>query len=378
VLDNSGSMAGQPISDLMVAAKNLTSVLYAGYEGTDKVKVGVVPFAGSVNVGGANQGAAWIDRGGLSPVHYENFAEQRTRFQLFAELGVSWGGCVEVRPSPHDVTDSVPTRSVPASLFVPMFAPDEPDPVNAEGNSYSNNYLSDSGGRCVAPTPTCVHMSRRGRCTSWSTPALPAAEAQARTCKYDGGSVAAAAGPNALCDSRPILPLSEHKSAVETVLAQMRAKGGTNILDGLMWGWRLLSPEEPFTEGRPYSDPENSKYLILMTDGENNHQAAANHNKSIYHAFGYASNGWLGATATSAALIGQMNNKTRAACENAKAAGITVYTIAFRLQNDANTRALLASCASSAAEAYAASNGAALVQAFEAIAREIAKLRIAG
>jgi Flp pilus assembly protein TadG len=378
VLDNSGSMAGQAINDLIVAAKNLTSVLYAGYEGTDKVRVGVVPFAGSVNVGATYQGAAWIDSGGLSPVHYENFAEQRTRFQLFNALGVGWGGCVEVRPSPHDVTDSVPTQSLPASLFVPMFAPDEPDLANAEGNGYSNTYLSDTGGRCVPPTPTCVHTSRRGRCSSWSTPALPAAEAQARTCKYDGGTVAGAAGPNAFCDSRPILPLTESKSAVEAVLGQMRAKGSTNILDGLMWGWRLLSPEEPFTEGRSYSDLENSKYLILMTDGENSHQAAANHNKSIYHAFGYASNGRLGSAATSSALIGQMNTKTRAACANAKAAGITVYTIAFRLESDATTRALLASCATSAAEAYAASNGADLVQAFEAIAREIAKLRIAG
>jgi hypothetical protein len=84
VLDNSGSMAGQPISDLIVAAKNLASVLYAGDEGTDKVKVGIVPFAGSVNVGAANQGAAWVDSGGLSPVHSENFAAQRTRFELFA------------------------------------------------------------------------------------------------------------------------------------------------------------------------------------------------------------------------------------------------------------------------------------------------------
>jgi Flp pilus assembly protein TadG len=377
VLDNSGSMAGQPITDLGVAAKNLTSVLFAGYEGTDKVKLGIVPFAGSVNVGVAHQGSAWMDSGGLSPVHYENFAEQRPRFQLFAELGVRWGGCVEVRPSPHDVTDSVPQNTVPASLFVPMFAPDEPDPANAEGHTYTNNYLSDTGGRCVAPTPTCVQMSRRGRCTAWSTPAIPAAEAQARTCKYDGGSVGSGPGPNALCDSQPILPLTENKSAVDAVIGQMRAKGSTNILDGLMWGWRLLSPEEPFTEGRPYSDPENSKYLILMTDGENNHQAMANHNKSIYHAFGYAAKGRLGSTATTSALINEMNSKTRAACENAKAAGITVYTIAFRLESDANTRALLTSCASSAAEAYRAGDGAALVQAFEAIAREIAKLRIA-
>jgi hypothetical protein len=126
VLNNSGSMAGQPLADLGVAAKNLTSVLFAGYEGTDKVRLAIVPFAGSVNVGAAQQGAAWIDSGGLSPVHYENFAEQRPRFQLFTELGVRWGGCVEVRPSPHDVTDSVPQSAVPASLFVQMFAPTSP------------------------------------------------------------------------------------------------------------------------------------------------------------------------------------------------------------------------------------------------------------
>ncbi len=56
-----------------------------------------MPFAGSVNVGTANQGAAWVDSGRVSPVHSENFAEQRTRFQLFAELGMSWGGCVGPR-----------------------------------------------------------------------------------------------------------------------------------------------------------------------------------------------------------------------------------------------------------------------------------------
>ncbi|RPI38767.1 MAG: VWA domain-containing protein [Hyphomicrobiaceae bacterium] len=107
VLDNSGSMAGQPIADLRVAAQNLTSVLYAGYEGTDKVRVGIVPFAGSVNVGSAHQAASWLDSAGLSPTHYENFAEQRTRFQLFTQLGVQWGGCVEVRPSQARMTSAI-------------------------------------------------------------------------------------------------------------------------------------------------------------------------------------------------------------------------------------------------------------------------------
>ena len=95
------------------------------------------------------------------------------------------------------------------------------------------------------------------------------------------------------------------------------------------------------------------------------------------HSFGYAVKGRLGTTYTTSALVAEMNTKTLAACTNAKATGIKVYTIAFRV-DDATSRALLTSCASSAAEAYQASDGTALVQAFESIGREIAKLRIAG
>jgi Flp pilus assembly protein TadG len=378
VLDNSGSMAGQPIADLRTAALSLVSAVYAGYEGTDKVKLSIVPFAAAVNVGPQYKTATWMDTAGASPVHMENFVEPRTRFQLLADMSVDWAGCVEVRPAPHDVTDSVPTAGTPASLFVPMFNPDEPDSANSGGASYGNNYLSDTGGSCPVPPVTCLQTNWRGNCTLWSQPPpLAPAEAQARICKYAGASIGSAQGPNYLCDSKPILPLTTDKASVQSMIQGLIAKGGTNIFEGLMWGWRVLSPEEPFTEGRSYSNAENTKYLILMTDGENWHQARSNHNKSTYHSFGYAANGRLGTTYTTAALISQMNTKTLAACTNAKAAGIKVYTVAFRL-DDAATLAMLASCATSAAEAYAASNGAALVQAFESIAREIAKLRIAG
>ena len=81
-----------------------------------------------------------------------------------------------------------------------------------------------------------------------------------------------------------------------SLIQSLQAKGGTNMLEGVMWGWRVLSPEAPFTEGKAYDDPDNDKFLIVMTDGENWHQARSNHNKSSYHSFGYASNGRLGTT----------------------------------------------------------------------------------
>lgn len=380
VLDNSGSMAGTYIADLRTAAQNLVDVVFTGFEGAEKVKVGVVPFAGSVNVGPGNINASWMDTTGLSPTHFENFAEPKTRFELFQQMGVGWGGCVEVRQAPHDVTDSLPTEKTPTSLFVPMFNPDEPDSANDSGDSYGNNYLPDYGGSCPAPPPTCLAYKSNGTtCKTWSTPpVLSPKDAQARVCKYTGASIGSVQGPNYLCDSQPILPLTKDKGAAKALIAGLQAKGGTNILEGLMWGWRVLSPEPPFTEGKPYDDPDNEKFLIVMTDGENWHQARSNHNKSSYHSFGYASNGRLGTTYTTSALVAQMNTKTLAACENAKAAGIKVYTVAFRLDATSPTRAMLATCASGATETYVASDGQALIQAFESIGREIAKLRVAG
>lgn len=378
VLDNSGSMAGTYISDLRTAAQNLVNVVFTGFEGTEKVTVGVVPFAGSVNVGTVNANASWMDTAGLSPAHFENFAEPKTRFDLLQQMGASWGGCVEVRPSPHDVTDSMPTEKTPASLFVPMFNPDEPDDANDGGDSYGNSYLPDYGGTCPAPPATCLKQNSKGNCTSWSQPpVLTPKDAQSRVCKYQGATISGS-GPNYLCDSLPILPLTNDKTSVISLIQSLQARGGTNILEGLMWGWRVLSPEPPFTEGKDYNDPDNDKFLIVMTDGENWHQSRSNHNTSSYHSFGYASNGRLGATYTTAALVAEMTKKTLAACQNAKAAGIKVYTIAFRLESDSPTRAMLASCASGANETYVASSGQTLIQAFESIGREIAKLRVAG
>ena len=198
-------------------------------------------------------------------------------------------------------------------------------------------------------------------------------------CKYPGASITSGAGgPNYLCDSVPILPLTSDKAAVKSLIGSLQAKGGTNVLEGVMWGWRVLSPEAPFTEGKDYNDPDNDKFLIVMTDGENWHQARSNHNKSSYHSFGYASNGRLGTSYTTTALVKQMTTKTLAACQNAKAAGIKVYTVAFRLESDSPTRTMLANCASGATETYVASDGQTLIQAFESIGREIAKLRVAG
>jgi len=378
VLDNSGSMSPE-IANLKSSANNLLNIVFAGAEGTEKVRIGIVPFAASVNVGAQHRTAAWMDQAGASSVHYQNFADAtRTRFQLLDQMGVAWGGCVEARPAPYDTTDAAPVAANGDTLFVPMFAPDEPDSVNSGGAPYNNSYLVDDGGVCTPQPQTCTGgYTRRGNCRGWSKVPLSPQVAQARLCKYQSQSPSSGTGPNYNCTTAPILPLTSTKSQVQTAINAMQASGWTNIPEGVMWGWRVLSPGSPFAEGRAYTDAENQKYMVVMTDGENTYQTFNNHNRSMYGAFGYASANRLGDNY--GALTGQMDGKLTAACANAKAAGITIFSIAFRdAATSTNVRNLLAGCASGADRAFVATDGAGLNAAFEQIGREVAQLRVAG
>lgn len=399
VLDNSGSMSGTYIEDLKTAAENLVNTVFTGAESDGQMSVSVVPFAGSVNVGSGNRGAAWMDNDGVSPLDRENTMDARSRFQLFDDLAEAWSGCVEVRKAPYDANDSAPDSETPATLFTPMFAPDEPDDLNSGGDSYSNNYLVDDGGTCPKQECTCPQKTSGGKCKStpgWVLSPLDTATAQARTCKYSGETVGYASpsgdkcrrgsldgnGPNAYCTTRPLLPLSTRRDDVTSAIRAMIASGNTNIPEGVAWGWRTLSPGTPFTEGRNYDDKDNKKIMIVMTDGENTYTSSSNHNKSRYGALGYAKpyvggTGRLGATYSSSAYVTTMNNRLTTVCANAKAEGIKIYTVAFRLESNPTTQALLKACASETGDYFAASDGATLIETFQNIGREISKLRIA-
>jgi Putative Flp pilus-assembly TadE/G-like len=83
VLDNTGSMAGQKIEDLKVAAVDLVNqVLGANTDGT-YLRIGVVPFSEYVNIGVNTPTHGWLDNK-VYPV------------------GTIWEGCVGSRLSPQD------------------------------------------------------------------------------------------------------------------------------------------------------------------------------------------------------------------------------------------------------------------------------------
>ena len=367
VLDTSGSMAqaagsgGAKIAALKDAADQFLDSLYGDDVASPRVSVSITPFASSVNIGPGQRDKGFMDMAGRSSLAYADFNDQsRTRWQLFDDLNnSSWAGCVISRPpgSDLDVSDAAATNSDPDTLYVPWFAPDEPD----VGGGFSNNYIGDAGGTCG---------------TQASQIQASAALRQSNTCKYRNATPRSGLGPNYLCDSQALTPLSNSHPALTNAVAGLKAKGNTNILEGLVWGWRTISPNGPFGGARSYGLANNKKIIVLMTDGQNNYGGAGNMNMSRYASYGFAAKGELGsATSDNTVLSSRIDDRTRKACDNVKAKGIIVYTIAFGA-DAAGSKALLQSCASDPDYFYAPQNSSDLKPVFLKIAESIKSLRI--
>ncbi len=411
----------------------------AGTRQVEDVRIGIVPFTMYVNVGTSNADTDtyWLDWHGLAPVSQDNFeviGGRVDRRALFDNLKRSnnepngWSGCVVARQYPLDTNDTPPATGTPPAnpetLFTPLFVPDSRDGV-------SGSYISDRPASCPAMecrqertqscnyyggscnTGTYRYQTRTdgnwsgwasGMCPYQSNPILSgpsvsgagtptrvtttvysmltATQLQERICKYNvsGFNGTTSSGPNALCPTIAILPLSDNPTTVANHIQAMVADGGTNIHEGTAWGMRTLSPEEPFTQGAPY-DEATSKVLIVMTDGENTAYPANNMNWATYYsAYGFPTNNRLGASGWSQTQLNmEMDRRLLETCRNAKALGIAVYTIGLAVQQTSRpteVRQMLTTCATSAEHAYFPAQPTELNEVFASIAQQLAALRI--
>jgi Flp pilus assembly protein TadG len=363
VLDNSGSMdyfgggSGKKRLELLKdAAKQLVDAIAKQgammKQVANPVQFSVVPFAASVNVGPENWNAPWMDTTALSPVHYENFnrptrvdvegnidkriectggvcykkgpawptAQQNqmiTRFTLYDDLRVkatssstttaftSWAGCVEARPSPYNNDNTTPTKTNPATLFVPMFAPDETD--HTQGDYLKPAYNNWWNDKSDLSNTTTNNKARQRGLAKYYTPNV-------------GTAMGAGEGPNDSCTTKAITPLTDVTNStgltkIKTAIDDMIASGATNVPEGMAWGWRTVSGSEPFTQGRGDNEKGNDKVVIVLTDGENTYYPPTDlraheysgtryyngandlaDNKSTYSAHGYVGQGYNGTT----------------------------------------------------------------------------------
>ena len=75
-------------------------------------------------------------------------------------------------------------------------------------------------------------------------------------------------GTTSQCLPDGITPLQNSKTVIKDAIDELTwATGNTVIPQGLAWAWRVLMPDEPFTEADEDLDPFRA--IILLTDGSN-------------------------------------------------------------------------------------------------------------
>src|SRR5690606_13062987 len=87
----------------------------------------------------------------------------------------------------------------------------------------------------------------------------------------------------------PLTPLTNTKSTVQAAITAMYPQGYTNIHQGTIWGFHMLTASEPLTEARPATSA-TYKVMIIMTDGENTYEGSWSNNinnGTVYWAYGY-------------------------------------------------------------------------------------------
>lgn len=296
-------------------------------------------------------------------------------FHLFEAMEEPWAGCVEARPEPFDTSDT-PPGGHPDSRWVPYLWPDEQDGINGSNPNARarNDYLRTNN---LRPSDLWDRdWQQRDR--------------QRFVWKYNvdetGGSVDEdyssfiEQGPNAACPE-PIVPLTNSRAELDGAISNLRSVGasGTNSAFGMTWGWRVLSPGAPFTEGLPYSPENTRKIIILMTDGVNDVTEQRNgYNRADYGAYGYLQQRRLGRTRPQAQ--NELDSKLREVCNEVARTGveITVYTVMFDPQGGlpSSLANIYRDCATEPEMFFQASNSSDLVTAFNDIAADIRRLRL--
>lgn len=218
VMDVTGSMStNNNIGALRTAATNFVNVMFERTNDLNYLKIGLVPFSTSVNVGpygvgltpgGQNYGLPFVDLsdidGASNRVYYDQFSYNAG----YTANRMKWGGCVLEGAYPDDVED----HDGPWKPY--RYCRNSSDDVVCDSNNANSK-------------------------------------------------------PNYVCPRSTILPLSNNKNELLSHIQTLEASGNTYVNIGLVWGLRVLSPDFPFMEGVEWADPNWKKAVILMTDGEN-------------------------------------------------------------------------------------------------------------
>ncbi len=230
------------------------------------------------------------------------------------------------------------------------------DAVTAGGATGGSWTWSSWGGWTAGATDTCV-VERAG------------AEAYTATPPGAGTFLGVSSGAvnlNYSCPTPTVVPLADladgvARASFKSSISALTPGGATAGHIGAAWGWYMLQPNWSFlwpgSTPRPFADPDVMKIVILMTDGEFN---------TSYE------NGNMNSTTFTD--VGSSGYQALQLCSNMKAQNITIYTIGF--MTNGNAESMLKTC-SGEDNFYNADSSSQLLGSFQDIVAKLTQLRIA-
>ncbi|MBI5318250.1 pilus assembly protein TadG-related protein [Bradyrhizobium sp.] len=217
-------------------------------------------------------------------------------------------------------------------------------------------------------TNTCTGWNSWGSCNKWTwTPASHNTWTGCftdRTQDYDTKNTAPTTANTATlfpasqysyCDTngaqiKPIMPLSYDWAALKARIDSLVPTGNTNQGIGLAWGWMTLTQSDPFNAPAKDANYVYKDAIVLLSDGLN------------------TQNRWYN-------NANQIDARQRILCDNAKAAGITIYSIQVNTGGDP-TSAVLQYCASNTSSFYLVTSASQTASVFNQIGTQLSKLRV--
>lgn len=203
-------------------------------------------------------------------------------------------------------------------------------------------------------------------CTNWNWRGCTRGYYRCDRYDYSTYEYKTSSRPNSGCPYAQIVPINSDR---DYLLSQvdpddynvMRPHGNTLGNVGMLWGGRLLSPAEPFTEGKSWDNEYWKKAIVMMSDGDNTRDGT-------YSSFWDTSNHDYNVT--------RYNQRFEETCQNLKKMGVLIYTVTFTSGINDNTKGYYKRCATSEGHYYDAPGQEDLEAAFEKIARELSTLHI--
>lgn len=249
-----------------------------------------------------------------------------------ADLSTSWSGCIIERDTdPFTASETAPSAALDMDIDTP--------PTSLTETQWRMQ-LGDFAFSRSGPNPELTTSDRN----SWGLNNCPAAATKLTTMT------------------------SADRATFNAYIQSLTAASNTYHDAGMTWGARLISPSGLFAAENQTAPNGRTiqRHLIFMTDGE----IVTNRGNLSFQGHEYTMQR-IGSTSESDGN-NRHTNRFLQICAAAKARGITVWTIDF----DTTQTPSLVSCASGNDKAFTAANAASLNTQFQAIARQISKLRI--